>query len=248
MLGVAGVITPIDKPVSPIISEYLSDALKLIGRDSLDIDVLFVGAYDTEHVRWKENGWEEAKSKAERVRAEIDAHLDGVVAQEAAKRAAAENGENWEGGESLAPFDEFWSDLLDAHSEFYDTPSPAKGKGAAALSLYNKGRFELQVRNDVARSIDESNFTKILTGRSIADRVALDMEVGEIGGPFRGPLGLLHRVPPKTLGPTAANGPASAQDPRPRPRRVPARQLRQVRARGVAHGGDVGRARGLTVR
>jgi len=180
-----------DGSVSPVLIDYLPMANKVLGIARADTDVMLVGAFDQPSFQWKENGWEWAKAEADRLRGLIDAHLDSLEAVSVARRTASENGENYEpeGGAEPLPFDEYWAEQLDLHSGFWDPPMPTKGKMPAMEGLQQKGRFGSQPRNDLARSVGESNFYKVLTGRSIADRVFHDMRPGDVGGPFRGPQG-----------------------------------------------------------
>ena len=133
--------------LSPILIDYLPIANKVLGISRANVEVMLIGAFDQPTFEWKENGWEWAEKESKRLRAEIDAHLDKLAAQEEAQEAAAANGEEFQADEELLPFDRYWASMLDLHSEFWDPPMPATGKMPAMQGLQNKGRFGNQPRN-----------------------------------------------------------------------------------------------------
>ncbi|MFT5051282.1 MAG: hypothetical protein ACI8QZ_002693 [Chlamydiales bacterium] len=190
-LVTATLLAPSGDEVPPVLIEYLPLANKVLGIAAADAEVLLVGAFDQPTFQWKENGWEWAKQESDRLNGLINDHLDKLDAAIEGRRTASENGENYEpeGGVEPIAFEQFWAELLDLHSGFWDPPMPTGGKMPAMEGLQQKGRFGKQPRNDLDRSVGGSSFYKALTGSSIADRVFHDMEVGDVGGPFRGPQG-----------------------------------------------------------
>ena len=174
---------------SPKVVEYFKAHRRVLAGAPVDAELLLVGAFDLSEGTWKPNGWVTAEKMANELRAAIDAHQAKIAANEVGRHRAIENGENWTPAEVPAPFEEYWSDLLDQHSDYWDPPMPAVGKAPPANTLTDKGRFGSQVRADLQRSIGATNFYRILTGVSIADHVAGDLQVGSVAGPFRGPLG-----------------------------------------------------------
>jgi len=69
-----------------VIAEELADDQKLAahlpvlnqitGAAKADAEVILLSAYDFDHVRWKENGWADAKRRAEELKRQIDAGAD----------------------------------------------------------------------------------------------------------------------------------------------------------------------------
>lgn len=69
-----------------VIAEELADDQKLsahlpllnqiTGAAKADAEVILLSAYDFDHVRWKENGWADAKRRAEELKRQIDAGAD----------------------------------------------------------------------------------------------------------------------------------------------------------------------------
>lgn len=170
---------------------HVPKANVIMGLGRCQAEVLLVAAFDFPSYSWKEDGWAWAEQKAYRVRQEIDEHIDKLVKAEEERRQAVVNGENYEPEEELLPFDEYWSTMIDLHSEFWDPPMPLTGHMPPAVGLKNRGRFqgEPMTRNDFRRAIGESSFSFFLTNDSITDRVFFELEPGEVGGPWKGPYG-----------------------------------------------------------
>jgi hypothetical protein len=174
----------------------------VMGLSKAATEVLLVSAFDWPRYRWKEDGWAWAEKEANRLKAELDAHLDAIAAYESAKTAAAAGGTNLD--ESLVEpisFERFWAERMDLNSEFWDPPMPASGKAPPMQGMKLKGRFGTNTRNDLARQIGEGPYTSYLSNGSVADEVFFNMEQGSVAGPFKGPHGyyivyLKNRVPP----------------------------------------------------
>jgi hypothetical protein len=173
------------------LSDHLPIANGIIGLARARAEILLVSAFDFSINEWKENGWEWAEQEAVALRQEIDAYLDKLDANQQAAREAAAAGRQHVPDPSLVPFDRFWGNVLDLHSEYWDPPMPAEGKMPPAMGFKNRGRFASQMttRNDMKRAIGESTFWHYLSGTSIVDTIFFDLEPGTIGGPYAGPHG-----------------------------------------------------------
>ncbi|MCP3918201.1 MAG: hypothetical protein GY711_21840 [bacterium] len=175
--------------LSEALQSHLPVANGIMGLAKADVDILLVSAFDFPNYKWKENGWEWAEKEAIRIREEVDAYLDKLGKDADARAAAEAAGTPYTGNADLKSFAEFWSNMLDIHSEYWDPPLPAEGKTPPAIGLKNKGRFGLMTRNDLKRAIGESSYWHYLSGSSIVDTIFFDLEPGTIGGPYYGPHG-----------------------------------------------------------
>ena len=182
--------SPKEGKLSPAMAEHLERANNIMGLGKVDAEFLLVSAFDWPNYKWKEDGGAWAEKQANELKAEIDAHLDAIEAYDNAKREAVEKGENIDPSlEEPTPFERFWAEKLDLHSEFWDPPMPATGKAPPMQGMKLKGRFGLQTRNDLYRQVGESPFTSYLAMGSVTDQVFFDMETGTVAGPFAGPHG-----------------------------------------------------------
>ena len=109
-------------------------------------------------------------------------------------------GEEYKPKDGLLSSDDFWFRLIDDHSDFWDAPPPETGKGSA-VTYKQKGRFGERTRNDMQGLMGESYFTHFLTGKSACDQIFFDLEMGEVGGPYKGPKGYFLAVINKRLPP-----------------------------------------------
>ncbi|MBI1381560.1 MAG: hypothetical protein GC161_10800 [Planctomycetaceae bacterium] len=154
--------------------DHLARAQRYLGLEVADVEIILLSAYDFPTGKWKENGWKEAEQRAKEVVAAL----------------VEAGGENW-------------SELLQAHSDFWDPPlPPAAAQQAPARS--NQGRFGPKNRNELAQSLGESDFSMFLEGGSVTDALFFDVPTGELGGPWRGPYGyyiglVKARTPAKQL-------------------------------------------------
>ncbi|MFN0244773.1 MAG: hypothetical protein ACKVWV_17950 [Planctomycetota bacterium] len=135
-------------------------------------EFLLVSAYDFPDCQWKANGWRDASTRAEAIRAEL-------------ARAASIETSGANAPESKA---RGWSELLDAHSEFWDGVRPTNGK-VNKIAWRVRGRFTMSDRWSWNSLLREAPYTRITNGFSIADHVFHEQPVGTIEGPFRGPHG-----------------------------------------------------------
>jgi hypothetical protein len=95
-----------------------------------------------------------------------------------------------------------WNQILDLHSDFWDPPMPEIGQ-KPQFGFRFKGRFGKQTRNQLLGDVDESDFTLLLDGTSVGDRVFFDQKLGTIAGPFKGRKGYyitraISRTPPSS--------------------------------------------------
>ncbi|HKX45150.1 MAG TPA: hypothetical protein VJP77_00400, partial [Planctomycetota bacterium] len=158
---------------------HLDRANRLMGLGRVDAEVILCTAFDFETNRWIDGGWERAAARA----------------TEVVTKLAASGGESWDA-------------LLDEYSEFWDPPSPTTpNPNQPQPQRKNKGRLGAKNRNELVSTLGESDYTLFLDGSSVADAIFFDLEVGAVGGPWRGPHGyyiarVVERTPParaKTL-------------------------------------------------
>ena len=82
-----------------------------------------------------------------------------------------------------------WNDTLEHESEFWDPPIPDVGHTPQFGRAF-KGKFpQPQTRNQLFNLLGESEFTRLLWGRTVTDQIFYDQKRGTIGGPYRGPHG-----------------------------------------------------------
>ena len=168
---------------------YIPVGNGIMGLAKVQAEALMVSAFDYPNNKWKEDGWQGAEEEAFRLRAMADAHIDELIAEEELRRMALEKGVDFEG--KVQPFDQWWAQLLDLHSDYWDAPMPATGKMPAMVGMRNKGRFngEAQTRNDLKRALNESTWSHYLSGDNVVDQVFFELEEGQVGGPYRGAKG-----------------------------------------------------------
>ena len=177
----------------PELQAHLPVVQGIMGIAKVQAENLLVSAFDYPNNKWFEGGWEKAGERAMTLRAEVDAYVDKVATQDAARAAAAEKGETYEPEVALQPFDEWWTNFIDLHSDFWDPPLPVTGKAPPANSLRDKGRFDgtPTTRNDLKGALGESPYTHFLWNSNAVDAIFFDVPQGSVGGPFRAPKGYL---------------------------------------------------------
>ena len=152
-------------------------------------DIILVSAFDFVDFRWKDDGWNWAKDKAEALRAQIDGHQKDYAEQRRLALQAEAKGEVFEPEEELDPFDIYWIKTIENHSEFWDPPPPSHGK-QAMVGYKMKGRFGERTRNDLARMMDEYIFHDLNWGsKTVTNHVFHDQIPNTVAGPVRGPWG-----------------------------------------------------------
>lgn len=174
-----------------VLQEYLPYANSIMGLARCRTEVCFVSAFDFPKNEWRPDGFDGARERAIALRGEIDGYIDRLIAAEEAKQQAVAAGDNYTWPEDLLPFDQYWSNVLDLHSEFWDPPLPMTGKAPPELGRKNKGRFQgdAMTRNDYKRALGESSYYYYLYDVSSADRVFMEQEVDSVGGPYVAPWG-----------------------------------------------------------
>ncbi len=136
---------------------HLERANPMLGLARVDTQVILCSAYDFKRGKWMEGGWERAAQRA----------------TEAAQKLAA-------GAE--------WDAILEEYSDYWDAPTPtnqAPGQPQPPQRK-NKGRFGPQNRNELLKTVGESEYELFLIGSSITDHVFFDQEPGTIAGPLKG--------------------------------------------------------------
>ncbi len=188
----------------PELQDHLPRANVIMGLGKARADVLLVSAFDFPRYEWKEDGWARAEEASNTIRQEIDDYIDYIIDQVNEKQSALEEGRNYVTPEDLTSFPEFWSDLLDLKSEYWDPPLPVSGKMPPAMGLKNKGRFtgEPTTRNDFRRFVGESPYSEYLHELSVTDKIFFDMEPGTVGGPYKGTKGYYIVYLKERLAPT----------------------------------------------
>lgn len=202
-----------DGSLSAALQEHMPIANGIMGLAKAQAEVMLLSAFDYPNNKWSDNGWDSALNRALDMRSQVDTYLDNLAAQAEARLAAAASGENYAPDEVLKPFDQWWGELLDLNSDYWDPPLPVTGKMPPAIGLKNRGRFQsaLMTRNDMKRAIGESSYTEFLEDHFIVDEIFFSMEPGTVAGPFLGPMGYYICYLRTKRSPT---NPLNASDPR----------------------------------
>lgn len=181
--------------------EHLNRANRIMGLAQVNCEVLLVSAFDFPTNRWIEDGWEKARERANWIKQEFDANQ--VRHTEYRKRRLEGTSSEQEGAPEtpVRSPDEYWSMLLDDHSDYWDPPPAAVGNPGSNVGFKMKGRFGDRYRNDLETQVGESYYYHFLHGTSVTDHIFFDQEVGTVDGPFEGRVGyyltrLNRRGPP----------------------------------------------------
>ncbi len=181
---------------------YMPVGNGIMGLAKVQAEALLVSAFDYPNNKWKEDGWDGAEEEAYRLRAMVDAHIDLLFAEDEERRIALQEGVDFV--PKVQPFDQWWAELMNLHSEYWDAPMPATGKMPAMIGMRNKGRFNgnPQTRNDLKRALNESTFSHYLSNDNVVDQVFFELEQGQVGGPYKGNKGYYLVYSVKTLRPS----------------------------------------------
>jgi hypothetical protein len=169
--SVGGVIATLEGgPVPPELQGQIEPTNSARGLAKVDVEVLLCSAFDFHGFRWKESGWRDAEKEAKR--------LLGVV-----ERGEAE-----------------WTELMEAHSEFWDPPPPPYQPRGPDYR-YQQGRFRERPWSALRHLLAESDYSQFLNGRLLTDEIFFQLPVGSITGPHRCHWGyclikVLDRIPP----------------------------------------------------
>ncbi|MDZ4771765.1 MAG: hypothetical protein SGI72_01385 [Planctomycetota bacterium] len=188
--------------VAEPLKAHLDRANRVMGLGQIDVDCILVSAFDIPKNRWKPDGFNGAKARADAIKVKLDEHAVAYAAQrEGAAKAQSEGKEFKPENPVKDPF-EFWTNTLMDNSEYWDPPTPenAGGKGSD-IGMKKRGRFGLRYRNDLEGYVGETPFYHWVTGESVTDRAFFDCPEGSIQGPFKGPQGyyivrVTRRLPP----------------------------------------------------
>jgi hypothetical protein len=188
-----------DGSVAPVLEEHLKLANAVMGLGRVDAEVMLVSAFDFLRNKWKDDGWNWAETEANRLKADLDAHIEKLAQFDAARRKASDAGENLpESVEAPQPFERYWAEMMDLHSDYWDAPMPAEGKPPPMQGMKLKGRFGSQTRNDLERYVGETAYS--LPHRLVGDGQHLLRHAGRHDRrSVQGPAGLLHRLPEEPL-------------------------------------------------
>ena len=194
------VATPEEGGLPPVLRAHLNQANHVMGLGKVDAEVLLLSAFDFENNRWKENGFADAKQRAEQLKVAIEQNQAEYAAYRKARMTAAAQGENFTPEvEVLEPHD-FWSKLIDDYCEFWDPPPPSQGR-QSAIHYRQKGRFGERTRNDLRSLLSESPYSEFMNGGLLVDHLFFDQPIGSVAGPFKMKWGwaltkVLRRTPP----------------------------------------------------
>ena len=172
-----------------MLRQHLNIANQVMGLAKVDAEVLFLGAFSDKEFRWLPEGWANSRQKAEWLRSEIE--RNGVEYAEYRKKrmeAAAAGEELPADAEVMEPHD-FWSRLIDEHSEFWDPPPPTVGRPGSDHGYKKLGRFGERTRNDMRSLLGESPYLHFLNGAMLVNTIFFKTPIGTVAGPIRGPYG-----------------------------------------------------------
>jgi hypothetical protein len=179
---------------------HLDRANRVMGLGQIDVDCLMVSAFDVAKNRWKPDGWNMAKKKADDLKRQLDEHAAAYAAQREAAAKAQSEGKEFKPEKPVAEPVVFWTNLITSNSDYWDPPTQEGGKGSD-IGMKKNGRFGLRYRNDLEGYIGETPYYCWVMGTSVTDRAFFDCPEGGYIGPFKGPQGyyivrVTRRLPP----------------------------------------------------
>lgn len=188
--------------VAEPLKNHLDRANRVMGLGQVEAECLLVGAFEMSKNRWKPDGWAWAKQRADEIKKKIDDNAVAYAAQrDEAAKAKAEGREFKPEHPVMEPF-EYWSSLINDHSEYWDPPTPENNGGKGSdIGMKKRGRFGLRYRNDLQGYVGETAYLHWVTGECITDRAFFDCPENQVIGPFKGPQGyylvrVARRLPP----------------------------------------------------
>ncbi|HIG11415.1 MAG: hypothetical protein ABGY71_03490 [bacterium] len=183
-----------------VLRSHLDRANQVMGLAKVDAEVLLVSAFDFGDFSWKAKGWEDAKTKAQWLKSEIEKNNADYAAFRTKRMEAAAKGEEYTPDSDVVEPHAFWSELINTHCEFWDPPPPEIGR-QSAVAYKQLGRFGERTRNDLRSLMNESAYVNFLRGGLVTDEIFFEQPIGTVAGPFKGPWGyyltkVVSRTPP----------------------------------------------------
>ncbi len=152
-----------------VISTVLPMSNQVRGAAKLGINVLFVSAFDFDKFQWKENGWAEARKRAQELKKALD------------------DGADWKS--TLELHSEWWDPPMPEMGN----------KPVQNFYFKGTFGDQQLTRNQIYSYLGESEYRTFLYGPSATDEIFFNQKMGSIGGPYRGPKGyFIARITSKT--------------------------------------------------
>lgn len=175
-----------------------------LGVGKVDAQVILISAFDFPNYRWKENGWEWAKTHAEKIKVQLDENKAAHGEHRRLTLRSQARGEEPPTSEVIDP-EVFWVNMLEDHCEFWDPPPPLATERKPSTSGYKmKGRWGEKTRADLARYMGEFTYNEALWHDTVSNYVFFEQLPNTISQPMKGPYGyyivkLLKRTKPSRL-------------------------------------------------
>lgn len=150
------------QPLLPMINQ-------IAGASKLSVNVILVSAYDFVNVRWKPEGFADARERALAIKSDLD------------------KGAEWK--PTLELYSEFWDPPMP------DTGN----KPMQNFYFKGTFGDQPQTRNQLQSYIGDNDYRAFLFGPTVTDTIFFDQKMGSIDGPYRGPKGYyIARITGKT--------------------------------------------------
>ncbi|MCY3003236.1 MAG: hypothetical protein NTV21_15660, partial [Planctomycetota bacterium] len=150
------------QPLLPVINQ-------IAGASKLSVNVILVSAYDFVNVRWKPEGFADARERALAIKSDLD------------------KGAEWK--PTLELYSEFWDPPMP------DTGN----KPMQNFYFKGTFGDQPQTRNQLQSYIGDNDYRAFLYGPTVTDTIFFDQKMGSIDGPYRGPKGYyIARITGKT--------------------------------------------------
>lgn len=175
--------------INPTLRAHYEKAVKIMGLGQVDPEVILVAAFDIPKYKWKPDGWNWAKKKAEELIAAAKANDEAWAKQQKEAAEAQAQGKEYKPERpAMEPY-RFWSDLTNDNSEFWDPPQPQQGKPYSEYSMKKKGRFGPRYRHDLEGAMGENKYKHWVNGFSVTDYLFFEQPENTVAGPFKTQLG-----------------------------------------------------------
>lgn len=188
--------------LNPALRAHYDRAIKIMGLGQVEPEVMLISAFDIPNYKWKPDGWNWAKKKADELIARCKANDDLWAKQRKEAADAQAAGKPYEPEKAAVEPYRFWTDVMNDNSEWWDPPQPQQGKPGSEYSMKKKGRFGLRYRHDLEGAMQENKYKHWVNGFSITDHVFFDQPENTIDGPFKATLGYYVTRVNKRLPPT----------------------------------------------